>query len=190
MWIVGGIFRSRRIAGPEGNDTRPTLDRVREAVFSALLGHVEEASVLDLFGGSGAYALEALSRGASSCVINDQSSKAVKVIRRNISSLQVEGRASVLNLPYAQALSVLEQAGERFSLVFLDPPYHHDLIPRALELMDRKDLCTDDAVFVCETQTDEEPGIPEGYAFWKKREYGTVRITYLVRKQQKDGEQV
>lgn len=179
MRIIGGVFGSRRISGPEGRDTRPTLDRVREAVFSTLTGYVEGAHVLDLFAGSGAYALEALSRGAEDCVVNDPSPKALMAIRKNVASLQVEDRVSVFSLPYEQALSVLRKPADRFSLVFLDPPYHKGMIPAALSLIHKYDLCSEDALFVCETQTDEELPLPDGYVFWKNRDYGTVRITYL-----------
>ena len=123
MRIIAGEARSRTIEAPKGRDTRPTLDRVRENLFNIIAREVPGASVLDLFAGSGALALEALSRGAERAVMVDRDREANRVERLNTERLGYADRARILLCDWQAALSRLAQAGERFDLVFLDPPY-------------------------------------------------------------------
>jgi 16S rRNA (guanine966-N2)-methyltransferase len=123
MRIVAGTLGGRRIAAPPGNDTRPTSDRVREALFSAL-GPIDGARVLDLFAGSGALALEAISRGAAHAVLVEKDARAAAVIERNLEALEIDaGRAALRRRDALQALRDAREAGESYDLVFLDPPY-------------------------------------------------------------------
>jgi 16S rRNA (guanine966-N2)-methyltransferase len=117
--IVAGEFGSRRIAVPPGRDVRPTADRAREAVFAAL-GTIDGAAVLDAFAGSGALGLEALSRGAATCVFVERAPRSLEVLRANIRALGVEERARVER---GDALRYLGAGGRSFDLVLLDPPY-------------------------------------------------------------------
>ena len=127
MRIVAGTHRGRRIAAPPGRATRPTPDRVREAVF-AILGSVEGLDVLDLFAGSGALGLEALSRGAATATFVDRSPRAVAAIRANGAALGLEGRARVVRRDWRAALAAERAAGRRYGLCLCDPPY--SLLPR------------------------------------------------------------
>jgi 16S rRNA (guanine966-N2)-methyltransferase len=120
--IVAGEHRGRRISAPPGRETRPTSDRVREAVFS-LIGPVEGLEVLDLFAGSGALGLEALSRGAASATLVERSPRAARVIRANAAALGVEDRVRVVVKDWRAALAAERAAGHRFGLCLLDPPY-------------------------------------------------------------------
>jgi 16S rRNA (guanine966-N2)-methyltransferase len=123
MRIVAGTLGGRRFTAPSGTDTRPTSDRVREALFSAL-GDVEGAVVLDLFAGSGALALEALSRGAARAVLVDDDARAAATIRKNFEALGVGSeRATLRRRDALKALRDASEAGESYDLVFLDPPY-------------------------------------------------------------------
>jgi 16S rRNA (guanine966-N2)-methyltransferase len=120
--VVAGAFRGHRLVAPRGTATRPTSDRVREALFSILVS-VEAARVLDLFAGSGALAIEALSRGASEAVLVDSSAAAVAAIRRNLSAV-----GATAEVHRQAALTYLERASSaarQYDLVFLDPPYRH-----------------------------------------------------------------
>jgi 16S rRNA (guanine966-N2)-methyltransferase len=125
--IVAGRFRGRRIAAPRGVDTRPTSDRVREAVF-AIIGPVGGLAVLDLFAGSGAMGLEALSRGAASATFVDRSRAAAACIRANVDALGVEDRVRVVARDWRAALAAERAAGRRYGLCLVDPPY--SLTPR------------------------------------------------------------
>ncbi|HWI72218.1 MAG TPA: 16S rRNA (guanine(966)-N(2))-methyltransferase RsmD [Baekduia sp.] len=121
MRIVAGTLGGRRIAAPPGTDTRPTSDRVREALFSAL-GPLDPATrVLDLFAGSGALAIEALSRGAASAILVEKDARTIKVIRDNLKALDLD--AVVRRRDALAALRDAREAGESYDLVFLDPPY-------------------------------------------------------------------
>lgn len=119
MRIVAGEFKGRRLAGPEGGPARPTSDKVREALFS-ILGDIEGAAVLDLFAGTGALAIEALSRGASEAVLVERNAKMAGIARRNIEQTATDSRARLVK---GDALKFLTADRGRYDIVFLDPPY-------------------------------------------------------------------
>ncbi len=119
--VAGGIYKGRELKTLPGMDTRPTTGRVREAIFSILQHDIEGARILDIFSGSGALAIEALSRGASSGVLIEKNQKAVGIIKANLKKLDIEARLIVNN--YKPALKLLDEEGERFDLIFADPPY-------------------------------------------------------------------
>lgn len=120
MRVVGGRLGGRRLIAPRGETTRPTPERVREALFS-ILGSVQGARVLDLFAGSGALAIEALSRGAVAATVVDSSRQAIAAIRRNLEALELS--AEVRSQPALMFLEQASRAGAQYDLVFLDPPY-------------------------------------------------------------------
>ena len=121
MRVVAGIYGGRRLVAPAGSETRPTSDRVREALFSVLGPAIEEARVLDLFAGSGALGIEALSRGAASAVFVDSSRKAITAVRANLEALGID--ADVRPIAARAALRAASARREAYDLVFLDPPY-------------------------------------------------------------------
>jgi len=131
MRIIAGEFKGRRLAAVKGR-VRPTSDRVREAIFSVLGQAVVEALVLDLFAGTGALSLEALSRGARDAVLVEEHASALKILRDNIKTLGLESHTRVLALPVTRALKKLAGQGQQFSLVFLDPPYERGLALKTL----------------------------------------------------------
>ncbi len=123
MRIIAGEARGRRIEAPDGKNTRPTLDRVRENIFNILQNDIAGRSVLDLFAGSGALSLEALSRGAACAVLVDHDFQANRIERKNVESLRMEDRATILRCDWQSAVQSLAGEGRRFGLIFLDPPY-------------------------------------------------------------------
>ena len=127
MRVVAGLYRGRRLVAPPGDATRPTSDRVRESLFSVLGPSVEGARVLDLFAGSGALGIEALSRGAAAAVFVDRAPAAIKAVRANLHALGIE--ADVRRLEARLALRAASARSEAYDLIFLDPPYR-----RAAEL--------------------------------------------------------
>ncbi len=179
MRIISGQARGRKLKTLEGLDTRPTLDRTREALFNILQQRVRDARVLDLFAGSGALALEALSRGAGSAVLCDQSPAACGIIRENIALVRMEDRARLLCCEASQALERL--VGEQFDLIFLDPPYHKGLIDAALEGMIRRNQLAEGGLIVAETAQDEGFDLPEGLTFTDERKYGKSRLHFIER---------
>lgn len=134
MRIIAGRFRGRRLAGVRGR-MRPTADRVREAIFNILGPGLEEVRVLDLFAGTGALGIEALSRGAQHAVFVEHDSTSLQVLRKNLASCDLGAVTQVLPLPVPRALKQLAVQVQRFELIFLDPPYGKGLAAQSLELL-------------------------------------------------------
>lgn len=176
MRIVAGMWRGRTLRAPKGQSVRPTLDRVREAVFGILGSRVAGRSVLDLFAGTGAMALEALSRGASSAVLVEADPRVFETLRRNMESLDAGG-AEALLLDYRRAVRVLRSRGRRFDLVFLDPPYGKGLGSVAAGELVRAGLIAPGAVVVAEeaVRSPDDP-FPGGWHAAADRRYGDTRI--------------
>jgi 16S rRNA (guanine966-N2)-methyltransferase len=173
MRIIAGTHKGRRIAAPKGAHTRPTGDRVRETLFN-LVGPVDGASVLDLYAGSGALGLEALSRGARRCVFAETDAAACRVIRANLESLGLTGGLVVQR----DALSVLRDeasAGRRHELVLLDPPYGCwlDLEQRLARLL--PPVVAAGGLVVVETDAALQPTLP--LALRTTRRYGSARLS-------------
>lgn len=177
MRIVAGSRRGHRIAAPKGSATRPTSDRVREALFS-IVGPVEGAAALDLFAGSGALGLEALSRGAASCVFVERDREAVRVIQANLEKLRLTG-ATVVARDVAPALRDDRARGRRYDLVLADPPYE-DWETHAKTLIELLPaVLADDALVVVETADRVEPELPLDLV--TTRRYGSARVTVFSR---------
>ena len=177
MRIIGGTHRGRRIEAPRGEQTRPTGDRVREALFN-LVGPVDDASVLDLYAGSGALGLEALSRGARRCVFAETDAAACRAIRSNLETLGLSG-ALVLQRDAAAVLRDERAAGRRHELVLLDPPYGRwpALEPSLSALL--PDVVAEGGIVVVETDARVEPVLPLDRV--ASRRYGSARLTLFVR---------
>jgi 16S rRNA (guanine(966)-N(2))-methyltransferase RsmD len=170
--IIGGTHRGQRIAAPKGRDTRPTSDRVRENAFN-LIGPVDDADVLDLFAGSGAMGLEALSRGAARATFVEHDRDVCRVIGANLDKLGLE--AIVLPL---DAVRALEQESRAYDLVLCDPPYDYDANRIAPHLAG---VLNDDGLLVWETSSrDPAPEVP-GLRQRTSRTYGSARLTLLER---------
>jgi 16S rRNA (guanine966-N2)-methyltransferase len=167
--IIAGSRKGARIFAPKGSDTRPTGDRVREAAFN-LIGPVDDASVLDLFAGSGAMGLEALSRGAASAVLVESDREALRAIDRNVEKLGLTG-VTVVPRDAAQALATDRR---RYDLILCDPPYgyadHDRLAPYLVRAL------APDGLLVYETGAREEPQI-QGLRVRTSRTYGSARLT-------------
>ena len=180
MRIIGGEARGRRLVAPEGTDTRPTADKTRESLFSILVRDVPGANVLDLFGGTGALALEALSRGARSAVICDVSPQAVKTINSNAETVtKGNGSARVIKADYKAALERLR--GEQFDLVFLDPPYRMEsAYAYSAGFLRDNAMLAEGAVIVAERAKQLEISWPEGLRLYDTRLYRDTAIDFLT----------
>ena len=179
MRIIAGQARGRKLNTLPGDNTRPTLDRTREALFNILQTRVFDAQVLDLFAGSGALALEALSRGAESAVLCDKSAEACKVIRQNIDAVRVSEKAQLMNCEAQAAAKRL--AGRKFDLIFLDPPYHLRLVDEALRDIVQNDLLEENGLITAETAADEGFDVPEGLTIKNVRKYGKSLLHFIER---------
>jgi len=150
MRIISGTARGRRLRAVRGRETRPTSDRVKETLFNILGDRVVDASFLDLFAGSGDVGIEALSRGAERAVFVESSRRAAQVIRENLASCGISSGYLVLCKTVASALTLLEGRGERFDLIFLDPPYASTLAAETLEKISQGTLLRPGGLVVAE----------------------------------------
>jgi 16S rRNA (guanine966-N2)-methyltransferase len=174
--IIGGTHRGRRIAAPKGTDTRPTGDRVREALFN-LVGPVEGASVLDLYAGSGALGLEAISRGARRCVFVETDAAACRAIAANLETLELTG-GLVARRDVVAFLRDERSAGRRHDLLLVDPPYERwaGLEPTLAELLSA--VVAAPGIVVVETDAHVEPTLP--LPLVTTRRYGSARLTLFT----------
>lgn len=182
MRVISGTARGKKLSSLEGLETRPTLDRVKEALFNIIQFDIKEANVLDLFSGSGAIAIEALSRGARNAVCSDSSSKAIRIINKNLEDTRLKDKAEVINKDYLQTLSELKNKSKKFDIVFLDPPYKSDYIEKSIENILKYDLLTKDGIIIAET--DDEVKIEEikknkNIEIYDARKYGIVHIIFI-----------
>ena len=175
MRVVAGSLRGRPIVAPEGEATRPTTDRAREATFNALvsLGAVEDAKVVDLFAGSGAMGIEALSRGAASCTFVERDRKALDSIRYNIKTLQLADHTTVLSGDVMTNVVALRNV----DLVLADPPYDFDRWTDLLTVLNL--VLAPGGVVVTESGREIQP--PEGWQVVRSKRYGRAWVAFLQR---------
>ena len=179
MRVITGIARGRRLKEPVGMETRPTADRVKEAIFSSIQFEVEGRKVLDLFGGTGQMGIEALSRGATHCTFVDLQKQAVAIIRENVNSTGFADQSTVIQ---GDALAFLSRCREKFDLIFLDPPYDSGLLEKAMELIATIDIVSENGIIVCENGSNSVwPVVAEPYQMQKEYRYGKIR-TALYRR--------
>ena len=171
MRVITGIAGGRKLKSPEGEAVRPTADHVKQAMFNILQFDLEGRRILDLFGGTGQLGIEALSRGAREAVFTDSSRTSVQLIRENLKRCGLEGK--VLQ---TDALSYLAR-GEKFDVIFIDPPYDGGLYQAVLERINAVDNLTEGGIIVCEARAGTElPELSAPYFKLRERRYGNVKI--------------
>ena len=175
MRVITGKARGVQLKTPDGMQTRPTIDRVKEAMFSIINFDIPNARVLDLFGGTGQLGIEALSRGAKSTVFVDQREDACRLIRENLRRTKLEQDAKVVRGDY---LDYLKRCRETFDIIFLDPPYAEVFLENALKCITEIDILQSGGIIVAERPLDKElPWEFEGYSRSKDYKYGRVLLT-------------
>lgn len=174
MRIISGKARGSKLFSPEGDDTRPTLDRVREAIFSMIQGYIPEARVLDLFAGSGAMGLEALSRGAEFSDFVDISPSACTVVKKNIEKTRLDS-CRVHTCSYKDFLG---KCTESYDVIFLDPPYSAGYYAEALSAISARSLLSEGGIIVVEC-SDGDDLVTDGFEVYRKRTYGKVAVYVL-----------
>jgi 16S rRNA (guanine966-N2)-methyltransferase len=180
MRVIGGKARGRRLKAPKGQALRPTSDRIKEALFNILPHELTDMRVLDLFAGTGNLAIEALSRGAAEAILVDSSAESAKTIRENLSKLELTGRATVWVAPVFRALRLLARRGERFDIIFLDPPYERRLVEPSLKIIAEGALLRRAGVVIAEHSIRE--GVEEQYgrlALKDQRRYGATFLSFF-----------
>jgi 16S rRNA (guanine966-N2)-methyltransferase len=186
MRIVAGSLRGRPLVAPRGHSTRPTADRTRQAIFNVLehaawAPDLEAARVVDLFAGSGAMGIEALSRGAAACLLIEHDPAALAAIAANVERLGLANRARTLRRDVAQLGPRTGREGAAFDVAFFDPPYGARLAEAALERVREGDWLAQGALAVVERGEDEPAIAPAGYALFDERVWGAARVSFLRR---------
>lgn len=177
--VISGIYKGRNLLTPV-SDTKPTKGSVKEAIFSAITPYLRNANILDLFAGSGAFGIEALSRGGAYCVFNDLGKEQKQVLTKNITALDIKN-AKILNDDYQKTLQNLNKIGLRYNIVFVDPPYAMDCYELILDTLESLDLLNEEAVIVLESNHSLDLSkYLERYNI-KEKKYGYTIVNILKR---------
>lgn len=186
MRVIAGSARRLLLKTPEGMDTRPTTDRIKETLFNMLQPEIPGCHFLDLFSGSGAIAIEALSRGAAEAVLIENQPQAISCIRQNLSSTHLEERAAVMEGDVFDCLKKLDTRHEPFEIIFMDPPYHHGLERQVLRLLRDSSLLDSHTRIIIEASKDTDFSWldQEGYELIRDKEYKTNRHVFAARKEE------
>ncbi len=180
MRIISGKCKGKKLVSVAGAATRPTADRVREAIFNIISAQVPGAAVLDLFAGTGAFGLEALSRNARSAVFIENSAPALRVIERNIRACGQEGAARLIQWDILKNLNCIRAGTPLFDLIFMDPPYHRKAVFPALSNLARTGALVDGASLIVEHAADDPFDVPsDAYELYDQRKYGKTLVSFL-----------
>lgn len=186
MRVIAGTAKGRRLSSPKSEEIRPVLDQVKEAIFNILFD-VSERRVLDLFAGTGAMGIEALSRGARHCCFVDNSKEARQLILKNLEHCQMTAQGTVLGLGVDKAIERLEAEGQTFDLIFVDPPYEKGYVRKTLRRLGKSAIIASGGILIVEHHP-KEPldrlgarpiGEVEGLGLTDQRKYGQTVISFL-----------
>jgi len=178
MRVIAGHAKGRRLFTPKTETIRPVLDQVKEAIFNILFD-VTGLKVLDLFAGTGAMGIEALSRGSKEAVFVDSLKHAVQLIGKNLDTCGFAGKATVLEMSADRAINVLSRQEKKFDLIFVDPPYQKRFVQKTLKTLAESSLFTPDTVIITEHHPKEMPGDIAGLSLTDSRKYGQTRVSFF-----------
>lgn len=183
MRVIAGRAKGTQLKTPEGMLTRPTTDRVKEALFSIIQFDLRGAAVLDLFGGTGQLGIEAISRGAASAVFVDARREACQLIRENVKKARMEGESTIVQADY---LDYLRRCRQKFSVILLDPPYAEVFLETAIKKITEIDILQTGGIIVAERPLGKElPWEYDGYVRSKDYKYGKIILTVYRKQQEK-----
>ena len=179
--IASGGFKGRKLTSPPSTITRPTSALVRDALFNSLQNDIQQADFLDLFAGSGAMGLEALSRGAKTATFVESHRQALTCIKKNIKTLEVEQKSWVLPQKSNQALEALQKKGKNFDIIFADPPYaKKELYEEVMHFIDQKNLLKPSGIFCIEAPSDFEPSNLKQLKAIRTKIYGSSKLIFYT----------
>lgn len=180
MRVIGGSARGRVLKTRKGNETRPTADRVKESLFNILAGLLPGSHFLDIFAGNGGIGIEALSRGAATCVFIEKNSHCVKIIKENLRLTGLEATGRVLQREVDIALAELGNGEEKFNLIFLDPPYHSPDLGQALCRIASGNLLAPEGLLVVEHHRLDKSWYTQDWLVNRVKKYGDTVLSFLV----------
>lgn len=180
MRVISGIARGTKLNSIDNISTRPTLDRVKEPLFSIIQNYIQESNVLDLFAGSGALGIETLSRGANHCTFCDKSYESVKMLKQNLQKTKLEDKATIFVQDYKKCIKSL--IGKKYDIIFIDPPYKLDIAVNSIKLILEYKILSKDGIIILETDEEErELSNIENTELevYDVRKYGRVSLIFL-----------
>lgn len=180
MRVISGTARGTKLNSIENLSTRPTLDRVKEALFSIIQTHLQGSNILDLFAGSGALGIECLSRGAKHCTFCDKSYQSIKMLKQNLQKTKFEDKATILVDDYKKCIQTIKE--NKFDIIFIDPPYKLDIAVKSIKLILEYEIFAKDGIIILETD-EEERELKElediKLEVYDVRKYGRVKLIFL-----------
>ena len=180
MRVISGKAKGSKLKALEGLNTRPTSDRIKESLFNIIAPYIQESNVLDLFSGTGNLAIEALSRGAKSAVLIDQSHDAYKTIKYNLEHTKLQQYATVYNCTYEQYLSKFYNKDTKFDIIFIDPPYNQNfIIPSVISIANANILSSDGIIIVERDYIDNIPDNISDFEVFRNVKYGRTILSFL-----------
>ena len=177
--VISGKCRGTHLMAPEGMETRPTTDRIKETLFNMIAFDIPECQFLDLFSGSGAIGIESLSRGAKRAVFVDQGDKALACIKGNLEKTKLIGDAQVMGMNVLEAIKVLGRSKAVFDIIFMDPPYALEGIPQILEAIAENGLLHEEGYIILERSSKSIVKLPQNLVLWKEKQYKTTTLSFI-----------
>lgn len=181
MRVISGKCRGTHLMAPEGMETRPTTDRIKETLFNMIAFDIPDCRFLDLFSGSGAIGIESLSRGAEKAVFVDQGEKALACIRGNLEKTKLMSNAKVMAMSVSQAINQLGKNKEQFDIIFLDPPYALEGIEQILQEIETNKLLSEEGYIILERSSNSIVKLPQDLVLWKEKQYRTTTLSFIKR---------
>jgi 16S rRNA (guanine966-N2)-methyltransferase len=179
MRIISGIAKGKKLLSPLTMETRPTLDRIKESIFDIIQMKIYGSKVIDLFAGTGSLGLEAVSRGALECFLIDKSKDTFNLLSQNVINLKFEDKCKTFNMDSYEAIEQLGVENQKFDIIFIDPPYIKDMIPPAVEIIQKYKMLLDNGIIV--TKIDSKEKLYEGtdeIKLYNHRKYGNTIICF------------
>ena len=176
--VISGSARGLKLNTPSDDRVRPTTDRVKESMFNIVQDWVYDSQVLDLFAGSGALGIEALSRGASQAVFCDNSLDSIKIIKSNIEKARVADRSQIVSGDFKRCLRDMEAKNKSFDMIFVDPPYYKGLFEEVLDTIRSCKILKKDGIVIVEHDAKKPIGQVEGLEVYKEKKYGITMLTF------------
>jgi len=185
MRIISGIAKGRKLIPPPTYDTRPTLDRVKEAMFNILSTKPMGSTVIDVFAGTGSLGLEAVSRGAKECHLIDLNNESFKALKQNVDNLRFNDKCILYNEDCYNVLKRLGDRNKKFDMIFIDAPYSKEMIPPAMDIIAERNLLTDDGIITTKIDTKEEVYYGnEKIILSDRRKYGNTTVCFYKLKEE------
>lgn len=177
MRVISGTARGTHLEAPEGDSTRPTTDRIKETLFNMISFDMPQCELLDLFSGSGAISIECLSRGGSRAVLVEKDKKAIEIIKKNLDRTHLKDKAVIIEMDVINALDNLE--GNKFDIVFMDPPYSLANIEIILQKIVNNDFLAENGYIILERSTNTIVKLPQNLVLWKEKKYKTTTLSFI-----------